>query len=85
MTEDRIDLRTAESRKLLRRLESFSLQLKEKITVQKGQLEIVDDLVKNLKETIDDIEVEENLIIKKAADRLSMRGVKTPKRRKREK
>ncbi len=83
MTEDRIDLRTAESRKLLRRLEGFSLQLREKITTHKGQLEIVDDLVKNLKETIDDIETEENLIIKKAAERESMRGVKTPKRRKR--
>lgn len=82
MTEDRIDLRTAESRKLLRRLEGFSLQLREKIAVQKGQLEIVDDLVKNIREAIDDIEVEENLIIRKAGERESMRGVKTPKRRK---
>ena len=81
MTEDRIDLRTAESRKLLRRLEGFSFQLREKIAVQKGQLEIVDDLVKNVRESIDDIETEENLIIKKAAERESMRGVKTPKRR----
>ncbi len=82
MVDDRIDLRTAESRKLLRRLEGFSLQLREKIAVQKGQLEIVDDLVKNVKESIDSIEVEENLIIKKAAERESMRGTKTPKRKK---
>jgi hypothetical protein len=84
MTEDRIDLRTAESRKLLRRLEAFSLQLREKIAVQKGQLEIVDDLVNNVKESIDCVEVEENLIIKKAVERDAMRGAKTPKRKKRE-
>jgi hypothetical protein len=83
MTEDRIDLRTASSRKLLRRLESFSLQLREKIAVQKGQLEIVDDVVKQLHESISEVEVEENLIVKKAAEREAMQGAKTPKRKKR--
>ena len=82
MTEDRIDLRTASSRKLLRRLESFSSQLREKIAVQKGQLEIVEDVVKQLRASIDEVEVEENLIIKKAAEREAMCGAKTPKRKK---
>lgn len=84
MTEDRIELRTADSRKLLRRLDAFSLQLRDKISVQKGQLEVIEDIVKQVRESIDEVETEENLIIKKAAEREAMRGVKTPKRKKRE-
>ena len=84
MTEDRIDLRTADSRKLLRRLDAFSLQLRDKISVQKGQLEVIEDIVKQIRQSINDVEEEENLLLKKAKEREGMRGVKTPKRKKRE-
>lgn len=83
MDNERVELRTAEAKKLIRRLDSFAMQLREKIAVQKGQLEIVEDLLKYSRESIIEVEAEENLAAKKSAERASMRGVKTPKPRKR--
>lgn len=82
MSEERIELRTAESRKLIRRLDGFAMQLREKIAVQKGQLEIVEDLLKYSRESVDTVVEEEETITRKAEERESMQGVKTPKPRK---
>lgn len=82
MSEERIELRTAESKKLIRRLDGFAAQLREKIAVQRGQLEIVEDLLKYSRESVDAVIKEEETISKKASERESMRGVKTPKPRK---
>jgi hypothetical protein len=82
MSEERIELRTAESRKLIRRLDGFAMQLREKIAVQKGQLEIVEDLLKYSRESVDTVVAEEEMITQKEEERESMQGVKTPKPRK---
>jgi len=82
MTESRLDIRTAETKKMICKLTSFLDRLREKIVFQQGQVEVVEDILKQLSESVEDVTREEEALARKEQERKDMQGVKTPKRKK---